>query len=294
MKNSFSEKIQNLVLRNYAIRKIRLFFKYTVGPFLAKFFLITITSIIFILLALKIFKPVYLDKIYNNLSYHFYHILSLDNQIFDGINISGNQRVTKDEILTVIDEAQKKLKTSAKNSSEQYQPLIKILAEEIKDSLPWIDQITITRSMPNSLNIQVTEYQPFAIWRDGEQDFLTDKDGNLLPFENTDEFKNMVILSGKYANSNARSLFNIFTIDPQLSQHVYSATWVSNRRWDVRFTNGLLVKLPEKDIASAWKSLIKIYNTPGSIIGLKVIDLRIEGKIYLEYSDSVIKEMHQL
>jgi cell division protein FtsQ len=104
----------------------------------------------------------------------------------------------------------------------------------------------------------------------------------------------MLILSGKGANINAKSIFNIFAIDPNLSSNVYSATWISNRRWDIRFENGLLVKLPEDNISDAWKRLIKINNMPGSILGLKIIDLRLGDKVYLEYNDSMIKELKSL
>ena len=104
----------------------------------------------------------------------------------------------------------------------------------------------------------------------------------------------MIILSGNNANNHAISLFNIFTIDPNLSRNVYSATWVGNRRWDIRFENGLLIKLPENDISIAWQNLIKIYNMPGSIIGLKMIDLRIKDKIYLQYEDSAMKELQKI
>ncbi len=104
----------------------------------------------------------------------------------------------------------------------------------------------------------------------------------------------MVILSGKGANLHAQSLFNIFTIDPNLSANVYSATWIGDRRWDIRLENGLLIKLPENNLSDAWRNLIKIYHMPGSILGLKIIDLRVSDKIYLEYEDSVIKELKSL
>jgi cell division protein FtsQ len=116
----------------------------------------------------------------------------------------------------------------------------------------------------------------------------------LCSLSNRNKFQHMVILSGKGANNNAKSLFNIFASDPNLSANVYSATWVSNRRWDIRFDNGLLIKLPENNISEAWQRLIRIYNMPGSIVGLKNIDLRISDKTYLEYDDSVIKELRSL
>jgi cell division protein FtsQ len=114
----------------------------------------------------------------------------------------------------------------------------------------------------------------------------------------TDKFGYLVILTGKNAYKNVKSLFNILAIDPDISKNVYSATWVGGRRWDIRFENGLLIKLPsgnsDNDMRGAWNSLIKIYNMPGSLIGLKTIDLRIAKKIYLEYNDNLTKELKSL
>ncbi len=285
------QKIRNFFLTNKSTRQARNFFHQVCLPFIVKSVLILITLLVLVFAVLKFFKPQYLETIYKKSSFYFFHYLNLDNQEFSQINISGNSHVRKEQILELVEKAQKQI---TKNDSSDYQPLIHGLVEQIKAQLPWVNQVTITRSMPNILNITISEYVPIAIWQNEGEKYLTDKEGNLIPYEDLEEFKNMVILSGKNANLHARSLFNIFTADTNLSANVYSATWVSNRRWDIRFENGLLIKLPENNISDAWHSLIKIYNTPGSIVGLKVIDLRVLEKVYLEYDDSVIKELHSL
>jgi cell division protein FtsQ len=200
------------------------------------------------------------------------------------INIVGNSRVSNEQIIAAVNESKK--------SKPEF--LIQNLVDEIKTQLPWVSQITITRSLPNTLNITIIEFAPFAIWQNDGRKYLIDKDGNIVPFEDQEEFRNMVTLSGKGANNHVRSLFNIFVIDPKLSENVFSATWVGDRRWDIRFENGLLIKLPENNISEAWQRLIKIDNMHGSLLGLKIIDLRIADKIYLEYNDSVIKELKNL
>lgn len=282
----FQEKLQNFLLSNKFLRKIRNFFHQNIFPFFRKFLIILLAIIITGLLGLKFFKPAYLEKIYQKSSYYFLHYLNLGNNKFSSVNISGNGRVTKEEILSIVDEMSDKIK-----KPDDYEPFIKKLMLEIKKQSPWIDQVVINRTMPNSLSIAVTEYEPFAIWQNEGKKYITDKDGNLVLLDNIDEFKHLVILSGDGANTHAKSLFNIFAIDPELSSNVYSATWIGGRRWDIRFESGLLIKLPETNISEAWKHLIKIYNMSGSIVGLNVIDLRIDGKIYLEYGDSVIKEI---
>ncbi len=291
MSKVIKEKIKNFFLTNKFLRKLRKFFNQTFLPVLIKAFLVLITLLVLILVMLKIFKPNYIEKIYQKSSFYFFHYLNLDNQEFVEINISGNRHVSRQQLLEIVSDAKSEIVPS---QPDDYQPLIRKLVERIKTDLPWVNQVTITRGMPNILNISITEYEPFAIWQNEGAKYLTDKEGNLIPYEDLENTKQMVILSGKGANKHAKSLFNIFVTDPNLSANVYSATWVSSRRWDIRFENGLLIKLPESNIAQAWQRLIKIYNTPGSIVGLKMIDMRISDKVYLEYDDSVMKELKSL
>ena len=221
----------------------------------------------------------------------FFQALNLNDHDFEKINVSGNNVVKTSDIIAVARSFDKKI--LVKNSQE-YQILIQSLIQEIKRKLPRICNVVITRSLPNDLNISVSEYQPFAIWQNDGKKFIIDKDGNAAPFEDLEEFKNLIILSGSGANLNAKSLFNIFAIDPVISANVYSAIWIGNRRWDILLNNGLIIKLPESDISEAWKNLVKIYNLSGSTVNLKMIDLRIKNKIYLEYQDSTMKQLKNL
>ncbi len=293
MKKITRKEIKNFILANRFSRRINFFLNYIFFPFLVKATLVTLTLFVLIYGTLKIFKPTYLDKIYKKSSFYFFHYLNLDNHEFSKINIVGNNRVKEEEIIEIIKEAEKHL-TVSDQLNRNYQPLIQRIITRIKQDLPWVNRVVIIRNMPNNLNITITEYEPFAIWQDEGKKYVIDREGNAVLSENLEEFKHMVVLSGKGANIHARSLFNIFTIDPKLSSEVYSATWVGGRRWNIRLNNGLLIKLPERNINEAWQRLIKIYNTPGSIVGLKIIDLRIGDKLYLEYDDSVIKEIKNL
>lgn len=282
---SFAQKkIQNFLITNPLLRRIRIFFSHFVRPILIKGIGGLIALVVVVAIGLKIFKPDILQKVYSDLRRSFFVQLNTKYSESLKIEVSGNQRVSSDEIRKVILE-------SNKDQPEFY---IQNLIDNIKTKLPWVHEIKITRSLPNQLNVSIVEFIPFAIWQNDGAKYLTNRDGDIVPYENSDEFNHLVILSGKGANTHSRSLFNIFVIDAELSKNVFSATWVGDRRWDLRFENGLLVKLPEARIADAWQRLIKINNTPGSLTGLKIIDLRILDKVYLEYNDSVIKELKNI
>ncbi len=276
IKKNLDNKIKDLLFKNIRIRKFKSYVNLTIIPYFIKSFIALFFLILFSFLFLKFFKQEFLNKIYLKTSDYFYNYLNLDNSEFSSIKISGIEKTKENEIRDLIKKVQKENK-----KSQDF--LIKKIAKEIKDNQKWVNEINVYRILPNSLNIKIIEYIPFALWQDENQKFVIDRDGNKIKIENYENYENLIILSGKNANLNVKSLFNILSISPQITSKVYSATWVSQRRWDIRFESGLLVKLPSSNIEQSWQKLIEIYNQEGALYNLKIIDLRIDKKTYLEY-----------
>lgn len=286
---NLQQKIKNFFLTNFFWRKIKITLNGFIKPILVRVFFGCIAITFIALIAIQIYKPKLLDQIKNKGANYFYRYFKLDNFEFSSINITGNKRVKDEEIIAIIKnfELEKGTLIGKNLDNIDLLPLVQNLIDKIKSQLNWIDKVTIKRLMPDILKIEVEEYKPFAIWINNDKKFIIDKEGNSIPFleeyEQSEEFKNMIILSGNGANENAKSLFNILVINSEISQDIYSANWVGNRRWDIRFFDGLLVKLPEIEISNAWNDLIKIYSASKNDKAIKSIDLRVSGKIYLQY-----------
>ena len=286
---NLQQKIKNFFLTNFFWRKIKITLNGFIKPILLRVFFGCFAITFIALIAIQIYKPKLLDQIKNKSANYFYRYFKLDNFEFSSIHISGNKRVKDEEIIAIIKnfELEKGALIGKNLDNIDLLPLVQNLIDKIKSQLNWIDKVTIKRLMPDILNIEVEEYKPFAIWINNDKKFIIDKEGNSIPFleeyEQSEEFKNMIILSGNGANENAKSLFNILVINSEISQDIYSANWVGNRRWDIRFFDGLLVKLPEIEISNAWNDLIKIYSASKNDKAIKSIDLRVSGKIYLQY-----------
>jgi cell division septal protein FtsQ len=299
IKNS-QQNVKNFFLTNSFWRKIKNILNGFVKPILLRFFFGLFVVIIIALIAIQIYNPKLSMQIKDKCNNYFYRYFELDDFDFSTINISGNKRVKNEEIIAIIKNFEIEKGSLVKKNKENIDLafLVQNLIDEIKLKLNWIDKVTIKRLMPNVLNVEVVEYQPFAIWINDDKKFIIDKEGNSIPFldeyENNEEFKNMIILSGKNANQNAKSLFNILVINSEISQDIYSANWVGNRRWDIRFFDGLLVKLPEIEISDAWRDLIKIYLSSKNDKAIKSIDLRVDGKIYFQYYDKKSPDLHKI
>ena len=66
---------------------------------------------------------------------------------------------------------------------------------------------------------------------------------------------------GQGAPEHINSLLNIIENDKELFSRVKVANFISGRRWNLIFDdvlNGITVKLPEEDVADAWKKLVKL------------------------------------
>lgn len=272
------------------VRFVRSFFYNWIRPGLKYFYYFSLFTIIILLPYYSYRHRDELTIFRNRVINKYIGFLNKDKAFYKQITITGNKHTDYEEISAIINE-------EINNISDRSNPLDSVI-KSIKNKievLPWIKNAVISRNLPNGLVVRIEEYEPFAIWQDEDKKFVIDKSGKeIIKVEDTTQFPNLLILSGKKANLNAESLFNILVIDLEISKNIYSATWVGFRRWDIRFNNDLLVKLPENSIEAAWKNLVKIYNMPGSLLNLRAIDLRVNNKIYLEYDDHSVEEIKSL
>lgn len=286
-------KIKNFILGNSLLRKIRITYVNSIKPAFIKIFLISVIFFLLTIFLLQIFSPNLLLLISQKFSHKLSQFLDHPKSNFYIINISGNQKIEKIEIEKVVNDFYAK----TKEKNQENQRFIQNLIDEIKSQLPLARKITVSRTIPNLLNIAIVEFEPFAIWYENEQKFIIDREGINIrykqEYEDLFDFSGMIILSGENANLYAKSLFNLISADPEIGSEIYSANWVGGRRWDLRFNNGVIVKMPEFEISSAWQEIKKILAMPSSS-SLKIIDLRVKNKIYLESIDPKISKKESI
>lgn len=160
---------------------------------------------------------------------------------------------------------------------------LNLLLNELKQD-PWIKNISIKRKLPNTLEITVDEYLPFAIWKDDNNIELIDEQGIIINIDERERrgYYNLLIVTGQDSKENIYSLFNMLSSNPNLFSRIRSAIRIGKRRWNFELDNGILVKMPENNLLDAWNKLDKILSIRGSEINLKCIDLRNNDKVFLE------------
>lgn len=165
-------------------------------------------------------------------------------------------------------------------------PIFSVSLEEIKEnleSLPWVKYVVVERELPDSIHISIKERVPLALGQKNRKLYIIDDEGVIINEKELASHLSLPIIIGDGAEIYANPLMKVLKEDSNLFKRISSVIRVSERRWNVRFDNKLEVKLPEENMESAWKKVIKLYkNNELFLPDVKSLDLRVANKIYVE------------
>jgi cell division protein FtsQ len=151
------------------------------------------------------------------------------------VEITGAQRVSRLAIYNV-----------AFDQDSMAMPLVDLRAtRERLLRFGWIREARVSRRLPDTLVIDVIERQPVAIWQNGGRLTLIDGDGVALEPVRVEAMPDLPLVIGPDANRHIASLAALLQAAPRLRPQIAGATWVGQRRWDIRFQSGEMLALPE-------------------------------------------------
>jgi cell division protein FtsQ len=151
----------------------------------------------------------------------------------------------------------------------------------------WVQDARVYRRLPDTLVVDIVERKPAAIWQHKQQLNLIDATGVVLEPVKIDAMPDLPLVIGPAANRQAADLSALLASTPELKPIFEGATWVGQRRWDIRFQSGEVLALPEGREA-AQKALVKFARMDKSAQllgrGLVRFDMRIPGKFIVRVS----------
>jgi cell division protein FtsQ len=127
--------------------------------------------------------------------------------------------------------------------------LPRVRSEMLK--LGWVKDARISRRLPDTLVVDIVEREPVAVWQHGGQLHLIDVQGAVLESVSASAMPDLPLVVGPNANQQTAGLNRLMENAPALKPMLAGATWVGNRRWDLRFQSGETLSLPEGDKSSA-------------------------------------------
>jgi cell division protein FtsQ len=194
-----------------------------------------------------------------------------------GIAFTGNKHLTRDEVL-------------ARAGVTGLTSLLFFDVTAARDRLmsdPRIADATVLKLYPDRLQITIHERQPFALWQINRQVSVVADDGTVLTPYVSREYLDLPMFVGRGAETRAKDLLAVIERYPDIRANLRASILVAERRWNLRFKNGLDVKLPEDDIARALDQLAALDRdkklTTRDIVA---IDLRQPDRVTVQLSDA--------
>lgn len=112
------------------------------------------------------------------------------------------------------------------------------------EALPWVRSATISRRLPGDLLVDIAEREPYALWQLDGHLWLIDEAGVKITDKDLYGWRALPLVVGAGAADGAPALLALLDREPALLRRVKAAVRVSERRWDIRFENGVNLLLP--------------------------------------------------
>jgi cell division protein FtsQ len=166
-------------------------------------------------------------------------------------------------------------------------PMLLVDIDQIQRDLAsygWIKQVRVSRQLPDKLFIEIGERKPVAVWQHEGRYKLLDDQGKVLESISQGEIGNLPVVNGGNADKQLVSLGELLDKAQSLKAQIVGATWVGNRRWDLRFKSGETLALPEGEELAA-KALVNFTRLDGihRLLERNIIhfDLRDPDRMYM-------------
>ncbi|MEZ5812080.1 MAG: cell division protein FtsQ/DivIB [Rhizobiaceae bacterium] len=157
-------------------------------------------------------------------------------------------------------------------------------------ALPWVDNVSVRKAYPSTLEIRIDERKPFAIWQNGSALTLVEKSGaSIVAFPGGD-FASLPLVVGLGAPEHAAGIVARVAAEPDLARHVKAFIRVADRRWDLRLDNGITVKLPETGDEEAMADLVALDRSQGILSrDVASIDMRLGDRLTVRLTPDAVK-----
>ncbi|QYE35086.1 FtsQ-type POTRA domain-containing protein [Polymorphobacter sp. PAMC 29334] len=148
-------------------------------------------------------------------------------------------------------------------------------------ALSWVADASVARRLPDTLIVDIVERRPVALWQYHHKLAAVDRSGIALTGDHLDRFATLPLIVGAGANEHVDDLLALLGGQPRLAGTVDAATFVGQRRWDLRFKSGETLALPEGALAPAALAKFDALDRKTGMLGKGYVwfDLRQPGQM---------------
>ena len=156
-------------------------------------------------------------------------------------------------------------------------------ARERVADLPWVETASVRKVYPDTLEVEIKERKPFAIWQHGRDLSLIEASGSVIVPFTGGRFAALPLVIGLCAAKDAEYFVAKVRGYPELASRVKGYIRVAERRWDLRLENGVTVKLPERGEDEAINELLAMDREKALLSrDILAVDLRLADRVVVE------------
>jgi Cell division septal protein len=144
----------------------------------------------------------------------------------------------------------------------------------------FIENINVKKIIPSSINVNLSKTSILGKTFINGEEFYIGKNEKFINSNQIYEKFNTPTIFGKFQIKEFINLYNILNNQQLEIDDIEKYYFFKNRRWDLVFSNGLILKLPSKNIINSikiYKKLLDNYN----LANIKIIDLRVNNQIIM-------------
>jgi cell division protein FtsQ len=192
------------------------------------------------------------------------------------VTISGESQLTESEILKL-----------AGITPKESLPFFDVAgARKALEALPLIKQASVRKLYPDRIVIDIVERTPVALWQKDGVVHAIASDGAVIDELRDQRFASLPFVVGEGANERLSEFTALLDASAELRPKIEAGIYVGGRRWDLKMTSGVEVKLPEDDPRSAMATLVALQRQ-SRVLDRDVLslDFRVAGKVFARLSE---------
>ncbi|WP_312991031.1 cell division protein FtsQ/DivIB [Rhizobium populisoli] len=156
-------------------------------------------------------------------------------------------------------------------------------------SLPWVEYAEVRKIYPRTIEVMLKERQAFGIWQHGSELSLIEKNGAVIAPLRDNKFASLPLFVGRNAEQGASTFEHEMAGWPDLKNRVKAYVRVAGRRWDLHLDNGVVLKLPEDNVAKALTVLARLEKEQGVLErDVAAVDLRLEDRTTIQLTPAAV------
>ncbi len=166
--------------------------------------------------------------------------------------------------------------------------------------LDWVEEATVRKFYPGTLEISLVEKKPFAVWQRDEKLSVIESNGDVitrLADRRQLRLRHALLprIVGEGAEKLAPELFALVSVFPSLSSRVESYIRVANRRWNILLRNDIVIQLPEAAEREALSAVVKMDREQQLLSrAIEVVDMRLANRVVLRMTPEAAEKRRVL